>query len=415
MSDGPTAEAIEGWAREVAGWPVDEPATVATLDGGFSWQTSRVTCGSESVIVRVAPLGGTVEPHDAHAEARHLHDARAAGVPVPDVMAVDDERLGRPAAVHSFIAGENVRPGAAVNDPDAYVGAFARTLATIHTAMPAEAISIRESYERTIHEEMEHYRRTAPCAHPGFEIGWQWLLANLPDDDRPAVRLHGDYRLANLLWAKPGDISGVLDWERSRTGDPMCDVAFTRLFSGWCAIAGSGGEVYAAASGIAVDEERVAYAEAFERWRSFTSAMRGLAAFVGGRNTDRRLIRIGLAGEAGAWRFVEDHDLEAQWDRASLPPGRYESSVVAHEAHDWPALADADTRAMARAMDALHQTSLHYLPTDLGETDPDELFAAAHELAVQMLAMGRPPRDLLQALALRATLRFELIEEHGWH
>jgi aminoglycoside phosphotransferase (APT) family kinase protein len=419
MSADATAEAIEAWAREVAGWEATMPAAVVVLDGGYSWQTSRVSCGGDSVIVRVAPMGGTVEPHDPHGEASVLAAAATADIPVPRVLAIDDGgRLGRPAAIHSDLPGESVRPTDDVSDPAPYRSTFARTLGDIHGRMAADDLTITESYVLALHEEMDHYRRTAPCAHPGFEIGWRWLVENLPSDDRPAVRLHGDYRLANLLWTGPGELSAVLDWERSRSGDPMCDIAFSRMFSGWCAIDGDATATYVDAGGSPVDEDRIVYATVFERWRSFTSAMRGLAAYVDGRNPDRRLIRIGLAGEAGAWRLASHLPHIAGWDRTDLPDALYTSAIVDDQRTAWPVLADADARARSRSLEemrSLEGTSLHALPSDLASADPEVFYAHAHSLAAQAASRGDDVLPFLQALSTRATLRFQLLEEHGWH
>ena len=66
----------------------DDPPEVTRLDGGYSWITLRVSWGAgDAVIVRVAPVGGTVEPYDPTAEARRLR-ATSGVVPAPEVLAV---------------------------------------------------------------------------------------------------------------------------------------------------------------------------------------------------------------------------------------------------------------------------------------------------------------------------------------
>jgi aminoglycoside phosphotransferase (APT) family kinase protein len=51
-----------------------------------------------------------------------------------------------------------------------------------------------------------------------------WMRANLPRSSRRTL-VHGDYRTGNVLFE--GDrISGVLDWEFARCGDPMWDLGW---------------------------------------------------------------------------------------------------------------------------------------------------------------------------------------------
>jgi aminoglycoside phosphotransferase (APT) family kinase protein len=412
--------AIARWACEVMGWP-DDPVAVSVkrLGGGYSWHTSRVTAGRGSAIVRIAPHGGTVEPYSAADEAATIRAARGAGIPVPEVRAVDDgARFGTPASVQTDVAGTVVRPGHDVGAAEAevYRTAFADTLAAIHTGMEPDRITITDSYRREIARSRAHYIRCAPSAHPGFEIGRWWLLANLPDDARPAVRCHGDYRLSNLLWSDVGRLAAVLDWERAWSGDPMCDVAFTRMFSGWCSIAGDAAKRYTATSGIAVDEDRLSYATPFERWRSLTSAMRGLNAYLHGRNDDDRLVRIGLAGEAGAWRLTPLLAETAASELVAAHPRLDYVSPVTTLGPQWDHVAQADSAALGASLDALEAVADELTRPILRTVAPEAAYGATHAAVMRALPeRGAALLPHLQALALRATLRFEILEESGWH
>lgn len=416
----PDTRTIAQWACDVMAWP-DDPGDVAVerLDAGYSWQTSRVRASRGNVIVRIAPHGGTVEPYDAAAEAAVIGAAQAAGVPVPDVLAVDEgERFGTSASMQSDAPGTVLRPGGevATGAAEQYRTAFAETLAAIHTRMEPAAITIAEAYRGELARSVDHYMRCAASAHPGFEIGRLWLLANLPVDDRPAVQCHGDYRLTNLLWSDVGELAAVLDWERAWAGDPMCDVAFTRMFSGWCSIDGEATRRYQVVSGIEVDEERLEYATLFERWRSFTAAMRGLDAFLQGRNDDERLVRIGLAGEAGAWRLTS---LLAELAMPIGEPVHLEAGYVSPTAMlgpQWGHVLEADAAALAASLDALAAIADTVTAPALAAVAPEAAFRDAQ--AAVLSAMPEHGAGLLphlQALALRATLRFEILEEGGWH
>ena len=48
----------------------------------------------------------------------------------------------------------------------------------------------------------------------------------------PSVLLHGDYWPGNILWHK-GRFAGIIDWEDAHVGDPLADLAISRLDILW--------------------------------------------------------------------------------------------------------------------------------------------------------------------------------------
>jgi aminoglycoside phosphotransferase (APT) family kinase protein len=48
----------------------------------------------------------------------------------------------------------------------------------------------------------------------------------------PSVLLHGDYWPGNILWHK-GRLAGIIDWEDAHVGDPLADLAISRLEILW--------------------------------------------------------------------------------------------------------------------------------------------------------------------------------------
>ncbi len=254
---------------------------------GYSW----VTLAVDGVIVRVAPAGGTLDPYDPREEARSLR--RVDGVvPAPRVLAVQpdpDNPIGRPFGVHSRVPGRVLRLDEVTEDRERYITATARVLGKLHRL--AAPVTVAEAYDAELDRAEAAYRRAAPGRHPEFETALAWLRTHRPPSKDPAVWCHGDFRFANLSWVGPGELGGILDWERAWAGDPMCDVAFTRGFSGWCAIGDT------TAYGHSLDQSRLAYATRFEQVRSYTASMRGLRAWLDGRSDDPRLLRIGRRGE----------------------------------------------------------------------------------------------------------------------
>jgi aminoglycoside phosphotransferase (APT) family kinase protein len=64
---------------------------------------------------------------------------------------------------------------------------------------------------------------------PSPYLNWMfdWLNSHLPDDDRPAVLVHGDFNVHNVL-SDRGEVTGVLDWECAGFGAPEQDLAYVR-------------------------------------------------------------------------------------------------------------------------------------------------------------------------------------------
>lgn len=295
------------------------------LSGGYSWRTYQVSgADGSSVVLRVAPRGGTLEPYDPLIEARALEASRGS-VPAPRVLAVErgHEPFGDPYLIESMAPGEVLRLSAVTDagEREKYRTTFAGTLGVLHRdgdpSMLGDAETVGQALRVELARVAERYLRAAHWPRPGFEIGLRWLLTHLPDVDEPPAYCHGDYRFGNLAWTEPGRLGAVLDWERAWCGDPMADVAFTRLYSGWCAVDGSAVAEYERA-GRHVDESRVAYARRFERVRSYTASMLGSQAFLDGRSSDARLLDIGAAGDSGMTELV---DWLAEGELLPLPQG----------------------------------------------------------------------------------------------
>ena len=266
---------------------VDPQPQVERLSRGFSW----VTLAVDEVIVRVAPPGGPLDPYDPLMEAANLR--RVEGVaPAPRVLAVQPAAynpIGRPFGIHTRVPGRVLRLADVTEHRPLYIAALAQALGKLHRL--EAPVTVTEAYDAELVQTEAVYRRAAPDRHPEFEAALRWLAANRPDCDEPAVWCHGDFRFANMSWTGPGELGGILDWERAWPGDPMCDLAFTHRFSGWCSIDDS------ADYGHPLDTDRLAYAARFERVRSFTASMRAIRAWLDGRSHDPRLLTIGRRGE----------------------------------------------------------------------------------------------------------------------
>lgn len=65
-----------------------------------------------------------------------------------------------------------------------------------------------------------------------FDDVRDWLEANMPETERGAAVVHGDYRIDNCILNKddPTKIEAILDWEISALGDPMMDLGNTLAY-----------------------------------------------------------------------------------------------------------------------------------------------------------------------------------------
>jgi len=161
-------------------------------------------------------------------EARVLTAARAAGVPVPAVVASGDARAGLGSAfvVVDFIDGETIprrilreeRLSAARATMAAQCGEI---LAAVHRIPPDDVPGLRcedqLAQTRTLLDELGQ-------PHPAFELALRWLADNQPPPEPPVV-VHGDFRNGNLI-VGPEGIRAVLDWELAHLGDPLEDLGW---------------------------------------------------------------------------------------------------------------------------------------------------------------------------------------------
>jgi aminoglycoside phosphotransferase (APT) family kinase protein len=208
---------------------VSEPVLLA---GGASKEAWAVDADGERLLVRRA-AASVMHAHTltlAH-EFEVLQAAHEAGVTVPRPYGYIAELAGREAFVMERLEGETIgrrivqKPELAAAREKLPVQ-MAEELARIH-AIPAERLPFlpEARLERMIVELDE-----VAEPHPAIELGLWWLRENRPAA-RPAVVVHGDFRIGNLVVREDG-LAGVLDWEFAHVDDPVRDLAFS-LVRAW--------------------------------------------------------------------------------------------------------------------------------------------------------------------------------------
>lgn len=247
------------------------------LTGGASrttWAFDAVTGGQRrALILRIGP------PDDVHAgmelEARAQAAAAAAGAPVPHVLVADDSpaALGNPFLICDEIKGETIvrRIQRQLDGADGQAGRLhllgqcADALAAIHRAQ-IDQVRGPGLTEQDQLVEWRHRLDIMADTTATFEWGFRWLAAHRPGPS-PAVVVHGDFRMGNLI-VDGSDLAAVLDWELVHVGHAYEDLAWFCIRAwrfGAPATLGAGGlgsiesflVAYERASGTTVD--RVAF------------------------------------------------------------------------------------------------------------------------------------------------------------
>jgi aminoglycoside phosphotransferase (APT) family kinase protein len=203
-----------------------EVKNVRRLSAGASramWSVDAVRPdGSvEELIVRTDPRGAS-RPGGPVPEAALLRAAAGAGVPVPRVLAEDDDYL-----VVERIEGETI-PRKILRD-DEYASALPRlaaqcgeALAAIHS-IPLDRVPGLDSQDDVVatwRAMLDGFGQP----HPTFELALRWLDERRPPSTGAAV-VHGDFRNGNLI-VGPDGLRAVLDWELAHVGDPMEDLGW---------------------------------------------------------------------------------------------------------------------------------------------------------------------------------------------
>lgn len=209
-----------------------------TLHGGVSAQVTALELRhadgqTQKLVVRQHGAADLAyNPQVAADEFRLLRIVHEAGVPAPAPYYLDQsgEFFETPVIVLEYIEGETVF---ALADAPDLLPWFARQLAAIHrigcashdisflpdqTAHWGEIISHRPA---RLDDSLSEGR-----VRDALEAAWPWTQRNA------SGLLHGDYWPGNILW-RDGRLVGIVDWEDAAIGDPLADIAISRLDLLW--------------------------------------------------------------------------------------------------------------------------------------------------------------------------------------
>ena len=211
---------------------------VRQYEGGQSNPTFLVESAARQVVVRKKPPGVLLPTaHQVEREFRVLAALADSGVPAPHVFALceDASVIGTTFYVMAHVDGRVFSdprlPGLDPGARRALYMAAAGGLAAVH-AVDIDAAGLAglgppSGYlERQVRRWTRQYEASRTDDIDAMDALARWLPERLPPSP-PAVLVHGDYRIGNLLFARHGvRLVGVLDWELATLGDPFADLAY---------------------------------------------------------------------------------------------------------------------------------------------------------------------------------------------
>lgn len=214
----PTPEILQWVARQLH--PRAQVTAVASLPGGITADMDRITVttpsGFTDVVLRRWP-GDDWAQGLVTREALALAAVRGHGVPVPQLLAMDEDgaETGVRCTLTSVLPGQ---PDLSPTDMQSWLGQLATTQVAIH-AVPDHPPTRWDGW----------YEDGKPL---------DWLAdRGLRDAARDAasgslvqekVLVHGDYQHFNVLW-RDDRLSGVVDWPNAAWGNRGSDVGHCRL------------------------------------------------------------------------------------------------------------------------------------------------------------------------------------------
>ncbi len=201
------------------------------LKGGISARMYAFEVGGKRYVAR-QPSAYTFRqnPHAAAQEFAVISAVHGAGVQVPRPLWVDQpsDDLPHPIFVLEYIEGE---PIVAPRDSTHFARCLAQQLAAIHNVSLVEGV-----FEDLELQTAKHIEPVEDMNMLLLEPEIREALGSVPAKvaSNPAVLRHGDFWPGNILW-RNDEIVSVVDWEEALIGEPLADLAISRLDVLWVA------------------------------------------------------------------------------------------------------------------------------------------------------------------------------------
>ena len=208
------------------------------LKGGVSAQVTALEIErpdrqtKRMIVRRHGPADLTNNPQIAADEFKLLQILQSAGLatPAPYYLDQSGDIFLTPYIVIEYVEGDSEFTLAAETD---YIHQLAKQLAKIH-ALDCSKLDVSflpkqaQRYSKKISQRPTNLDQSLDEGRIRDTLESVWPLPQ----HNTAGLLHGDFWPGNILW-KDGRIAAVIDWEDAALGDPLADVANTRLEILW--------------------------------------------------------------------------------------------------------------------------------------------------------------------------------------
>jgi aminoglycoside phosphotransferase (APT) family kinase protein len=208
------------------------------LKGGVSAQMTSIEierpdgCTKKMIVRQHGEVELKHKPHIAADEFKLLRLLHSVGLAAPEPYYLDQSGVifSTPYIVIEYIEGEPILAPKNVAD---FIPQLARQLFRIHEVYCSklDVSFISQHAERAAETLGERPEKVDEALDEGrirdvLEATWPFHQQNA------SVLLHGDFWPGNILW-RDGQLVGVIDWEDAALGDPLADVANSRLEILW--------------------------------------------------------------------------------------------------------------------------------------------------------------------------------------
>lgn len=208
------------------------------LTGGVSAQVTALEIQlpdgttQKRLVRRHGPNDLATDPHIAAHEFSLLQQLHAAGLSVPAPLSFDEsgEIFPTPYIVIEFIEGQTEFSPADLNN---FIQQFAEALANIHRFnLAAHDLSFLPNRTQIATRKLAHHPDRLDDSLQEGRIRAALEPVWPPTQHNPTTLLHCDCWPGNLLW-RSGQLAAVIDWEDAALGDPLADLANSRLELLW--------------------------------------------------------------------------------------------------------------------------------------------------------------------------------------
>jgi aminoglycoside phosphotransferase (APT) family kinase protein len=232
----PLAPELRDWLS--ARLATSAPFELTPISGGHSNETSLLSSPDGRWILRRPPARAiSASANNLGREYRVMSALADTDVPVPQALAFAEagEVVEHSVLVMSLAPGYPLTDAWPSDWPTSVsIGnagfAAVDALAALHR-VDVDGVGLSDfghpaNYlERQVRRWRGQYKQNEVRDLPQFDRLGQWLQANRPNENTPAI-LHGDFHLDNCLIipGPPAHVAAIIDWELATIGDPLVDL-----------------------------------------------------------------------------------------------------------------------------------------------------------------------------------------------